>query len=239
MYTITHAKLPNRLNYLHWIEDLLLQTNVDPFVADSDANTSIHGVDIGTGASCIYALLGARMNNWRFLATEVDADSYESALENVRRNALDTQITVKRVYTDRLLREPLEDEPAPNAFGEQKEGVVHFSMCNPPFFDDMSEADTNPETCCMGSSNEMVFPGGEVAFITNMIEDSLVLKSRVLWYTSMIGKKSTIRKILAVLREKQVPQTRTTEFFQGRTKRWGIAWTFSSEVAVGDASVST
>ncbi|KAF1334274.1 Cell division cycle protein, partial [Globisporangium splendens] len=226
--------LPNRLNYLHWIEDLLLETNIAALLP---SETSIYGIDIGTGASCIYALLGAQMHpNWRFLATETNAESFASAQENVRRNpALETRVNVLHVHTQRLLREPLEQlEPA---FGDANSGdVVHFCMCNPPFFDDMSEADTNPSTCCMGSSNEMVCPGGEVAFITNMIDDSLALRHRVVWYTSMIGKKSTVRKILAVLREKQIPQTRTTEFLQGRTKRWGIAWTFRADVASGDAS---
>lgn len=27
---------------------------------------------------------------------------------------------------------------------------------------------------------------------------------------------------------------RTTEFFQGRTVRWGLAWSFTSEGMVGD-----
>uniref|UniRef100_K3WZ68 AAA+ ATPase domain-containing protein n=1 Tax=Globisporangium ultimum (strain ATCC 200006 / CBS 805.95 / DAOM BR144) TaxID=431595 RepID=K3WZ68_GLOUD len=226
--------LPNRLNYLHWIEDLLLEANI---AALSPSETSIYGIDIGTGASCIYALLGAQMHpNWRFLATEINAESFTSAQENVRRNpALETRVNVLRVQTQRLLREPLE-QLKPSFGGANNGGVVHFCMCNPPFFDDMSEADTNPSTCCMGSSNEMVCSGGEVAFINNMIDDSLVLRHRIVWYTSMIGKKSTVRKILAVLREKQIPQTRTTEFLQGRTKRWGIAWTFRADVAASDAS---
>lgn len=236
---------------MHWIEDLLLEASVDPFVTTSNSTTTtttktrdpIRGIDIGTGASCIYALLGARLNSWRFIATEIDAESFASAQANVERNALGDLISVRKVETNRLLLEPLTQQTADEEDGADSqnsttETAFHFSMCNPPFFDDMSEADTNPQTCCMGSTNEMVFPGGEVAFITNMIEDSLALRTRVLWYTSMIGRKSSIRKILAVLREKHVAHTRTTEFFQGRTKRWGIAWTFSPDLAAdSDASV--
>lgn len=195
----------------------------------SPSGDPIRGIDIGTGASCIYALLGARLNGWKFIATEIDSASYASALENVARNALESQILVQKVETDRLLLEPLAHE-------KKDTTKFHFSMCNPPFFEDMSQADTNPETCCMGSSSEMVCPGGEVAFITSMIEDSLVLQTRVVWYTSMIGRKSTIRKILKVLRDKHVPHTRTAEFFQGRTKRWGIAWTFVTDLVDSDAA---
>lgn len=209
---------------------------MNPFPAtEASSNSSprertrepIRGIDIGTGASCIYALLGARMNGWQFIATEIDPVSYASAKVNVARNALESQILVRKVETNRLLLEPLAQE-------ETESATFHFSMCNPPFFEDMSQADTNPETCCMGSSSEMVCPGGEVSFITHMIDDSLVLKTRVLWYTSMIGRKPTIRKVLKVLREKQVPHTRTTEFFQGRTKRWGIAWTFVTDLVDSD-----
>ncbi|KAL4138253.1 hypothetical protein PRIC2_001760 [Phytophthora ramorum] len=206
--------LPNRLNYLHWIEDLL--GVVDPSAEE------VSGIDVGTGANCIYALLGATMNKWKFIATEIDEESYNCAKENVARNNLETMISVKRTYTNKLLMEPLHDERSSRKF--------HFVMCNPPFFDDMSEADTNPDASCMGSANEMVFPGGEVAFIGNMIAESVELQNRVLWFTSMVGKKSSLRKLLALLREKQVQNTRTTEFCQGRTMRWGIAWTFSADV---------
>lgn len=40
----------------------------------------------GTGASCIYPLLGAKLNGWRFLATEVDESSMRYAQENIERN---------------------------------------------------------------------------------------------------------------------------------------------------------
>ncbi|CAH0514025.1 unnamed protein product [Peronospora belbahrii] len=219
--------LPNRLNYLHWIEDLLGHPPLDSkFRAqeqDQKASENIvYGIDVGTGANCIYALLGATMNKWKFIATEIDAESFACAKENVARNQLESMITVKQTQTNKLLFEPLQDEPMERKF--------HFVMCNPPFFDNMDEADTNPASSCMGSANEMVFPGGEVAFIGNMILESVELQDRVLWYTSMVGKKASLRKVLALLREKKVRTTRTTEFCQGRTKRWGIAWTFARDM---------
>jgi 23S rRNA (adenine1618-N6)-methyltransferase len=51
-----------------------------------------------------------------------------------------------------------------------------FCMCNPPFFETMEEAGLNPKTSCGGTPEEMVCPGGEKAFITCIIEDSVVLK---------------------------------------------------------------
>lgn len=51
-----------------------------------------------------------------------------------------------------------------------------FCMCNPPFFETMEEAGLNPKTSCGGTPAEMVCTGGEKAFITRIIEDSVTLK---------------------------------------------------------------
>jgi hypothetical protein len=79
-----------------------------------------------------------------------------------------------------------------------------FCMCNPPFFESMDEASANPRTACGGTEAEMVFPGGEEAFVGRMIEDSCRLKGRVHWYTSMVGKKASLKKLTALLRQKRV-----------------------------------
>jgi hypothetical protein len=51
----------------------------------------------------------------------------------------------------------------------------------------------------------------------------------------MIGRKSTLKTLLAVLRtpELNVACVQTTTFHQGRQARWGVAWTFD-EVAAAD-----
>jgi len=57
-----------------------------------------------------------------------------------------------------------------------------FCMCNPPFFESLEEGGLNPKTSCGGTSEEMVCPGGEKAFITRIIEDSTQLKQRFRYY---------------------------------------------------------
>lgn len=51
-----------------------------------------------------------------------------------------------------------------------------FCMCNPPFLVRMEEVGLNPKSVYSGTREEMVRPGGELAFITHIIEDSVVLK---------------------------------------------------------------
>lgn len=70
----------------------------------------------------------------------------------------------------------------PILVGVVREGeYFDFCMCNPPFFESMEEAGLNPRTSCGGTSDEMVCHGGERAFITRIIEDSVTLKHAFRW----------------------------------------------------------
>jgi len=50
---------------------------------------------VGTGASCVYPLLGARLNGWQFTATDADATNVDFASANVAKNQLTDKITGK------------------------------------------------------------------------------------------------------------------------------------------------
>ncbi|KAJ5577438.1 uncharacterized protein N7459_006402 [Penicillium hispanicum] len=71
----------------------------------------------------------------------------------------------------------------------------------------------------------MVTAGGEVAFVTRMIEESLHLQDRVQWYTSMLGKLSSVSSLIETLIKHHNHNYAVTELVQGsKTKRWAIAW---------------
>jgi 23S rRNA (adenine1618-N6)-methyltransferase len=127
---------------------------------------------------------------------------------------------------------------------------IDFSMCNPPFYESRKEMLDSaaaklrvPFTACTGSENEMVTPGGEVAFVSRMIEESMILQGRVEWYTSMLGKFSSVSILVQKLRDQKIDNYAVTEFVQGsKTRRWGIAWSFedlrpSTSVARGVSSL--
>lgn len=61
----------------------------------------------------------------------------------------------------------------------REEERFDFCMCNPPFFSSMQEAGLNPWTACGGTEAEMVCLGGEEAFVTRMIDDSVKLKHAI------------------------------------------------------------
>ncbi|KAJ7967187.1 U6 small nuclear RNA (adenine-(43)-N(6))-methyltransferase [Quillaja saponaria] len=257
--------VPNRSNYIHWIEDLLSSDIIPSNVANKD---KVRGFDIGTGANCIYPLLGASLLGWNFVGSDVAEVALEWAQRNVNNNPQIVElIEIRKVETSENTL-PLEEShhgeseysgnkldfsgnkdreeatlpPLPLDLEVQGHrnyhgppillGVIRdgekfdFCMCNPPFFENMEKAGLNPKTSCGGTPEEMVCPGGEKSFITRIIEDSAVLKDSFRWYTSMIGRKSNLKSLISKLREVGVTIVKTTEFVQGQTCRWGLAWSF-------------
>jgi 23S rRNA A1618 N6-methylase RlmF len=81
--------IPQKLNYIHWVEDLVALRQRP---GGGGGGGGARGIDVGTGASCIYPLLGTAMHpDWSFVATEVDDRSRASATANVVRNKLQVQ----------------------------------------------------------------------------------------------------------------------------------------------------
>ena len=202
--------LPSRLNYLLWVGDLLdlLQ----------DLPEDIIGVDIGTGASAVYPLLAAKHLGWKMTATERDHNNYEAAVGNVSRNELDDKIQIKLVSSNEIFNSILSEERNYN-----------FTMCNPPFF----KPDKDFESDLPGTVTEMLTEGGEVEFVNRMVEESIKFGLKVDIFTVLLGHKSSVSQVKRILSAtKHVTSLTTTQFCQGRTMRWGVAWTFQSKLAL-------
>ncbi|XP_018586228.1 RNA N(6)-adenosine-methyltransferase mettl16 [Scleropages formosus] len=220
--------VPLRLNYIHWVEDLIGSIDGDETAVEGPRR----GIDIGTGASCIYPLLGATMNGWFFLATEVDDICFNYAKKNVEQNGLSDLIKVVKVPQKTLLMDALKEESAL---------VYDFCMCNPPFFANQLEAKgvnsrnsrrPPPSSVNTGGVTEIMAEGGELEFVKRIIHDSLQLKKRLRWYSCMLGKKCSLAPLKEELRKQGVPKVTHTEFCQGRTMRWALAWSFYDDVSV-------
>ena len=107
-----------------------------------------------------------------------------------------------------------------------------FCMTNPPFYSSASEATLardgdNRERTDM-TSNESVYPEGEIGFALDMIHDSYFYRDRITWYSLMLSKKTSLVAVEKELERVGFRQgsVRKAEFIQGKMMRWGIAWTF-------------
>ncbi|XP_073902708.1 RNA N(6)-adenosine-methyltransferase METTL16 isoform X3 [Castor canadensis] len=201
--------VPLRLNYIHWVEDLIGHQ-------DSDRSTLRRGIDIGTGASCIYPLLGATLNGWYFLATEVDDMCFNYAKKNVEQNNLSELI--KDFLCLGIKTESIKEK---QQIGLYKKGVNSRNPRRPP-----------PSSVNTGGITEIMAEGGELEFVKRIIHDSLQLKKRLRWYSCMLGKKCSLAPLKEELRIQGVPKVTFTEFCQGRTMRWALAWSFYDDVTV-------
>lgn len=77
-------RIPNRLNYLLWVYQFV------PCEIKSI-------IDIGTGASLIYPLLGWSVFKWKSLAIDSNEESIEHAKQLVSKNGLENVIRVIKV----------------------------------------------------------------------------------------------------------------------------------------------
>ncbi|OIW32285.1 hypothetical protein CONLIGDRAFT_264520 [Coniochaeta ligniaria NRRL 30616] len=211
--------IPNRHNYILWLKELMDTTSY------SEPGRKLRGIDIGTGASCIYPLLGATQRPWCFIATDVDPESLDYARRNVAINGLEDRIQIVAKTKDDAYLLPLNDCIVDK---------VDFTMSNPPFYE--SEADLArsakkkarpPNSACTGAPVEMVVEGGEVAFVGRLLQESLHFRDRVQWYTSMFGKLPSLHNFIEKLRQNGIDNYAVTEFVQGKkTKRWAVGWSF-------------
>jgi 23S rRNA A1618 N6-methylase RlmF len=80
----------------------------------------------------------------------------------------------------------------------------------------------------------MFTPGGELEFVLGMFEESCQLKDKVIWFTSLLGKKSDYMELQKFLQQKQESmfpklKIRGESFKSGKTVRWIICWSFMQD----------
>ncbi|CDR97394.1 Ribosomal RNA large subunit methyltransferase F [Babesia bigemina] len=232
--------IPGRANYVHYAADLLHVSHnlpdpppegTDPPFPDS-SNISFEDIprgqgvkvlDVGTGANCIYPLLGCSEYGWSFIASETNLEALTLAKHNLRLNGMTGIVDLRhqkeplRMFTGAL---------QPNEF-------VHLTMCNPPFHASLDQTNMNPRVSTCGTTSELTFQHGDVttfsidgvdlhnlqkvrfgvtgqvnytfssdpaeqgelAFVEIMLVESRFFVHNVLWFTSLVARLSTLKRI--------------------------------------------
>ncbi|KAG0659122.1 hypothetical protein C6P46_005293 [Rhodotorula mucilaginosa] len=188
-------------------------------------------------ASAIYPLLAVRyaasrapqdFANLRMLATDINEKSLAIAKSNAERNGLAEAISVHRVEPDGPIFPPAVVDSASHHVAS-----IEFTMCNPPFYGSAEEIASLeagkaslPFAICTGADNEMVTPGGEVAFVSRMIRETRTLgRSRIKWFTSLLGKYSSIAPLIDELKSCKILNYHVSALpMRGHTTRWVLSW---------------
>ncbi|TXD48243.1 23S rRNA (adenine(1618)-N(6))-methyltransferase RlmF [Polaribacter sp. IC073] len=176
--------IPGRLDYIHYLADLI----------SDEADVKV--LDIGTGATCIYPILGVAAYNWSFVASDIDLKSLDTAQDIIDDNDLGSKIELRhQVKEEEILK------------GILKEGDSFSAvMCNPPFFKSAEEAQgankrknknlgNNTVRNFSGNNNELWYIGGEKAFLHNYLYESSLFKEKSKWFTSLVSKKENIKSL--------------------------------------------
>ncbi|WP_288376655.1 23S rRNA (adenine(1618)-N(6))-methyltransferase RlmF [Chryseobacterium culicis] len=219
--------IPGRADYIHYIADLL----AEDFGEIPDGN-SVKGLDIGTGANLIYPLLGSRSYGWTMLGTDVNSDSLKNA-----QHILDQNEDLSSVI--RLKNQPDADHIFTNIINPGDRFT--FTMCNPPFHDSEEAAmkgsirktknltkskKARPILNFSGQQSELWCEGGELAFITKMINESTLFSSQVLWFTCLVSKKDNLNKLTNLVKKVKAADVKAIDMAQGQKTSRILAWTF-------------
>ena len=223
--------IPGRADYLHYMADLLGQTNF----GDMPEGDKITVLDVGVGASCIYPIIGVTEYGWSFIGSDIDAQSVESSANIVSSNpSLEGKIDIR-----------LQENPTVIFAGVlNSDEKIDFSMSNPPFHSSPEEAQKGSrrkvknlsgkktarvELNFAGISNELICEGGESKFIHNMIIESQDFAKNCFWFSSLVSKQSNLKGIYKTLNEIEVAQIKTIPIGTGNKSSRIIAWTFLSK----------
>lgn len=213
--------IPGRADYIHHLADLLGRTGDEVTV-----------LDIGTGSSAIYPILGRREYGWSFVGTDIDRTALASAQAILDRNPdlgegidLRVQVSDKRIL-DGVIR---------------KTDRFDAVMCNPPFHESEEQvrAATRRKWKNLGKEkadeamrnfggrdHELWCVGGEEAFIRRMVRESVAVSGQVEWFTSLVAKKNRLDAILQEIKGLGASDVRVIEMGQGQKTSRFVAWQF-------------
>jgi 23S rRNA (adenine1618-N6)-methyltransferase len=223
--------IPGRADYIHFMADLLVQSNLGTM----PEGEKITCLDIGVGASAIYPIIGVAEYGWNFIGSDIDEKSLDSAQKIVDENPkLKDKITLRfQKDSHQIFKGIIENEEK-----------IDLTFCNPPFHASNEEAEKGSrrkvqnlvkkqvkkaELNFSGLSSELIYDGGEAAFIRKMMLESQEFSENCYWFSTLVSKQSNLKGIYKTLNELEVVGLKTIPLGTGNKSSRIIAWTFLSK----------
>lgn len=239
--------IPGRADYIHYLADLLANdTNNIP------TGKNVHALDIGTGANCIYPIIGSQSYGWKFTATDIDPVSVNTAKTICAANA----------NLKPLIRVKQQKQPEHIFHGViGKDDFFDVTLCNPPFhasLDDAMAANARKQHNLKrhqkkrhpqkryqakqerrnsvsakanaqnfgGQQAELWCEGGEIAFLKRMAHESKDFAEQVGWFTSLVSKSENVKPLEQTLKKLGVANMRIIPMHHGQKVTRVMAWTY-------------
>ena len=218
--------IPGRVDYIHYLADLLAQSNNQ----EIPRGRNVKVLDIGTGASLVYPLIGQSEYGWHFTGVDIDPIAIKSSQQICQFNKL--KITLRHQNNrENIFKGVIEPRDA-----------FHVTMCNPPFHSSIEQADKGTQRKWAnlgkghsqklnfgGQNAELWCPGGEIKFIASMVEQSMEFAEQCLWFTSLVSKKDNLQPLSRILEKAKVANFKVIEMAQGQKTSRFVAWTYVKE----------
>lgn len=218
--------IPGRADYIHYMNDLLNENKLAE-------NKEIKCFDIGTGANCIYPIIGVKEYNWNFVGSEIDRIAYESAKKIIENNKiLKEKVELKfQINSNQIFRSLIEESD-----------YYDLCICNPPFHKSAEAAklaNTNKLSNLKnqkisqsdlnfgGQSNELWYLGGEERFVSNIITESLEFNKNFGWFTTLVSKKSILEIALRQFKKHEIKDFKIINMSQGNKTSRVLCWRIS------------
>lgn len=225
--------IPGRADYIHYLADLLTNSND----AVPPTGNGIKILDIGTGASIVYPLIGASVYDWNFVGSDICQESINNAKVILKKNPhFQSKIKVRLQNNPRNILKGI----------IQKEEYYNAVMCNPPFFKSLedyqkqstrkskalSSTAQGSSTNFSGNANELFCKGGEKAFIENYIYESIHFASQVGWLTTLVSKSDNLDFLIRLLKRIKVSNYQVINMGHGNKVSRILAWQFTPNQVV-------
>jgi len=222
--------VPGRLEYLLHIQEFL--TNQ----FNSDQNTKLRGLDIGSGANGIYCILGAQYFNWNMVGSECDENAVKIAKANISpTKSLKNKIIIRHQENKSFLFKNV----------IQPSEYFDFTVCNPPFHTSKEGAlkgsqkklnnlgrEFDKEQVALnfeGQANELWCNGGEVLFIKRLIKESILFKNQVRVFSTLVSKTDSLANIDKLLKKAKA-SSYVIPMDLGNKKSRIVLWWFDSSL---------
>ena len=223
--------IPGRADYIHHLAQFLSEQGIDP-------SKGVRALDIGTGASCIYPIVGTQAYNWRFVASDINPISIK-----VSQTIVDSNKNLKGKIKLRL--QTNETDIFNGLIAPDDKFTI--TMCNPPFHDSPEAAvasnqrkvknlakgkagkgigDKAANLNFGGQNAELWCEGGELAFIQTMVSQSASFTKQVTFFSTLVSKKANLPALKAVLKQVKAKKIKVIQMSQGQKISHILLWGF-------------